>query len=201
MGSFAIIRPATYLYIATEIWYGNVIPSCYLINSSDIKDYIMDKGWLNGVSKIYNRRKVKNEVREPPTRNTEENGENKNKRAKSKACPKRSKTNQNRIKPCQTSTTDNINEGASAQVEKKATKQSDVILHDLDGIQMTQRIPGDASMPRKSSKGNMNSSIKFKTTNPKYNETSVFCITDNSRVLFSPNARDKNVVTIKTDST
>ena len=160
MGSFAIIRPAAFLYIATEIWYGNVIPSCYLVNSSDIKDFIMDKGWLKGVSKIYKTRKANDEVRKSP--NHEENKQNPNIRVKSESDSKTSHIARNRIRPGQPTSKDDGTEGANTQIQTKKQKQSerrtvrakkqlceDVILHDLDGIQASQHIPGDASKCRK----------------------------------------------------
>ena len=60
--SVSFLKPATYLYIMTQIWYGNIIPSCYLVNSSEIKDFIQNHGWLMALSKIYGR-KEKNTAR------------------------------------------------------------------------------------------------------------------------------------------
>ena len=57
IGFFTAIPHANYMYTATLIWYGNVIPSCYLINSSDIKEFIMKNGWHAGLSKIYTKKK------------------------------------------------------------------------------------------------------------------------------------------------
>ena len=50
------IPHANYLYTFTLIWYGNVIPSCYLTNSMDIKILMMEDGWWNGLSKIYRKK-------------------------------------------------------------------------------------------------------------------------------------------------
>ena len=56
IGVLALVPPATYLYTATIIWYGNIIPSCYLINSSDMKNFIIDLGWSNALSNLYKKR-------------------------------------------------------------------------------------------------------------------------------------------------
>ena len=51
--SLQFLKPATYLYIGTQIWYGSIIPSCYLMNCTDIKVFILEHGWLAGLSKLY----------------------------------------------------------------------------------------------------------------------------------------------------
>ena len=97
IGGLAFVQPATFLYIGTQIWYGNVIPSCYLINSSDIKDYIMDKGWWNGFSKIYDKRKPKDEIRNPSNKDPEINSGKKSPRRKPHDFPEYPKTVPNEI--------------------------------------------------------------------------------------------------------
>ena len=59
IGVLALVKPPTYMYTATIIWYGNIIPSCYLINSSDTKNFIIDKGWLNALSNLYKKKPPK----------------------------------------------------------------------------------------------------------------------------------------------
>ena len=49
----ALIPKDIFLHIAYLIWYANVIPSCYLINTSDNKDSIIDKGWAFVISKLF----------------------------------------------------------------------------------------------------------------------------------------------------
>ena len=53
LGCLSLVHPATFLYIGVEIWYGNVIPACYLLNSSDTKAFIMEQGWVIALSKIF----------------------------------------------------------------------------------------------------------------------------------------------------
>ena len=44
------------MYAGVLIWYGIVIPSCYLINSSDNKKSIIEEGWVNGILKLYKKK-------------------------------------------------------------------------------------------------------------------------------------------------
>ena len=53
----SLVHPATFLYIGVEIWYGNVIPSCYLLNSSDTKAFIMEQGWVIALSNLFRKSK------------------------------------------------------------------------------------------------------------------------------------------------
>ena len=36
-----------------SLWYGLVVPSCYLINNDDTKSLIMKHGWLTALSRLY----------------------------------------------------------------------------------------------------------------------------------------------------
>ena len=56
MAGLTFMRPSTYLYIGTQFWYGCVIPSCYLINSSDTKAFIMEQGWVVALTNLYKKR-------------------------------------------------------------------------------------------------------------------------------------------------
>ena len=53
----SLLRPPTFLYIGTEIWYGNVIPSCYLLNSSETKALVLEHGWVIALSNLYKKNK------------------------------------------------------------------------------------------------------------------------------------------------
>ena len=57
LGCLSLLQPATFLYIGVEIWYGNVIPSCYLLNSSDTKAFIMEQGWVIALSNLFKKSK------------------------------------------------------------------------------------------------------------------------------------------------
>ena len=57
LGCLSLVHPATFLYIGVEIWYGNVIPACYLLNSSDTKAFIMEQGWAIALSKLFKKSK------------------------------------------------------------------------------------------------------------------------------------------------
>ena len=52
----ALVQFPIFLYAAILIWYGIVIPSCYLMNSSDNKKSIIEKGWVNAISNLYRRK-------------------------------------------------------------------------------------------------------------------------------------------------
>ena len=69
----SFLRPATYMYISTQIWYGIIIPSCYLMNCSDIKAFILDRGWLAALSELYSKRPKKHQV--DPNRNKKADNE------------------------------------------------------------------------------------------------------------------------------
>ena len=55
--SLSLIRSATPLYMGFLLWYHVITPSCYLVNSNDIKELILEDGWRVGLSKIYSRKK------------------------------------------------------------------------------------------------------------------------------------------------
>ena len=55
----SVLRPPTFLYFGVLVWYGNVIPSCYLINSIDTKKFIMEQGWMAAISELYKKKKPK----------------------------------------------------------------------------------------------------------------------------------------------
>ena len=52
----ALVRIPILMYAGYLIWYGIVIPSCYLINSRDNKKSIIEKGWVNVISKLYKKK-------------------------------------------------------------------------------------------------------------------------------------------------
>ena len=52
---------SVYMYISTQILYGNIIPTCYLMNNSYLKSSIMDKGWANSMQKLY-AKKTKSDI-------------------------------------------------------------------------------------------------------------------------------------------
>lgn len=52
------------------ILYGNIIPSCYLMNNTNFKSFVMDNGWMAAMATVYssNRDRTK-------TRNKKQTGE------------------------------------------------------------------------------------------------------------------------------
>ena len=56
IAALAFLRHAHILYTVGMIWYGNIIPSCYLINFSDTKKSILEEGWATGLSKLYKKK-------------------------------------------------------------------------------------------------------------------------------------------------
>ena len=56
IAALSFLRHAHILYTIGMIWYGSVIPSCYLINFSDTKNSIIDEGWAAGLSKLYKKK-------------------------------------------------------------------------------------------------------------------------------------------------
>ena len=42
-----------YIYITIMILYGNIIPSCYLMNNTNFKSFVMDNGWIAAMSTVY----------------------------------------------------------------------------------------------------------------------------------------------------
>ena len=53
MIGLAFLRPMVITNIGTAIWYAIIIPSCYLMNSNDNKDSIMEHGWTNLAKDLY----------------------------------------------------------------------------------------------------------------------------------------------------
>ena len=53
-----------------QIWYGCVIPSCYLFNSEYIKDIIMERGWIHALSQVYTERLLSNNERSVSANNS-----------------------------------------------------------------------------------------------------------------------------------
>ena len=48
------------LFFPFSMWYGLVVPSCYLINTDDTKTLIMEHGWLTALRRIYIERQPQN---------------------------------------------------------------------------------------------------------------------------------------------
>ena len=74
---FAAIPHHNYLYTFIIIWYGNVIPSCYLTNSEDIKISVMEDGWWNGLSKVYKKKSLKERSSSSHKRNLDKTADRK----------------------------------------------------------------------------------------------------------------------------
>ena len=53
MIGLAFLRPMVITNIGTAIWYALIIPSCYLMNSNENKDSIMEDGWTNLARDLY----------------------------------------------------------------------------------------------------------------------------------------------------
>ena len=77
MPFFAAIPHHNYLYTFIIIWYGNVIPSCYLANSEDIKISVMEDGWWNGLSKVYKEKNLKERSSSSHKRNIDKTADRK----------------------------------------------------------------------------------------------------------------------------
>ena len=52
----ALLTIPIFMYVGVLMWYGIVIPSCYLINSADNKTSIIEEGWVNVISKLYKKK-------------------------------------------------------------------------------------------------------------------------------------------------
>ena len=145
MGGLALVPPATFLYLGTQMWYGNIIPSCYLINSSDIKDYIMDNGWWNGFSKIYSKRNSKDELKNDSKGNSKNRKRKKNISNKSRVFPGPSNGDSNEKsigkQVCESDKNNDIHHSIENNKNDKLNKA--VILHDLEGIQTCQHVDED----------------------------------------------------------
>ena len=57
-------------------WYGNVIPSCYLINFVHNKKSIMNDGWRTTISQLYRKKTIKRNVTSSPARIPTNSGQN-----------------------------------------------------------------------------------------------------------------------------
>ena len=44
-----------FVYISIQVLYGNIIPSCYLMNNSNFKSIVMDNGWIAAMSTVYSK--------------------------------------------------------------------------------------------------------------------------------------------------
>ena len=44
-----------FVYISIQVLYGNIIPSCYLMNNSNFKSIVMDNGWIEAMSTVYSK--------------------------------------------------------------------------------------------------------------------------------------------------
>jgi hypothetical protein len=67
------IPHANIMYTSVIFWYGNVIPSCYLINRSDMKSFIMEQGWVRAVLELYKKKKPKERPSSARDKNKERN--------------------------------------------------------------------------------------------------------------------------------
>ena len=57
VSSLGFASTATYMYIGTQLLYGNVIPSCYLMNNDYQKISILKHGWVFALTSLYKNRK------------------------------------------------------------------------------------------------------------------------------------------------
>ena len=48
------------VFFPFSLWYGLVVPSCYLINNNDTKTLIMNHGWLTALSRVYTKKQSQN---------------------------------------------------------------------------------------------------------------------------------------------
>ena len=70
----AFLRRIIITNIGTGIWYAIIIPSCYLMNSNEIKDSIMENGWTNIIKDIY-AKKTRRYVPNSPNRKVQNAGQ------------------------------------------------------------------------------------------------------------------------------
>ena len=71
----SLLRPHAILYIGAGIWYGSLIPSCYLINSVDTKIMIMEHGWMKTLRNLYKKRTPKGKPTSAIRRKSNSNGD------------------------------------------------------------------------------------------------------------------------------
>ena len=60
----------TVMLTGVQVWYGCVIPSCYLFNGEYIKDIIMEYGWIHALSQVYTERPLSNNERSVSSNNS-----------------------------------------------------------------------------------------------------------------------------------
>ena len=84
-----------YIYITIMILYGNIIPSCYLMNNTNFKSLVMDNGWIAAMATVYstNRDQIKTTTEQqtdkaPCTQNITEDEHNSRRRSPSKTSSK-----------------------------------------------------------------------------------------------------------------
>ena len=84
-----------YIYITIMILYGNIIPSCYLMNNTNFKSLVMDNGWIAAMATVYstNRYQIKTTTEQqtdkaPSTQNITEDEHNSRRRRPSRTSSK-----------------------------------------------------------------------------------------------------------------
>lgn len=139
------------------IWYGNVIPSCYLINSDDSKDTIMDEGWRTAFFNLYQNREEKERQKRESTYRTAREESKRDNSGKSQA-----------------SKTEKLSTMENRSLEDQL--RSEVILHDLKDIACnTKTTTGKSYIPQtesirlnhESKTRGITPSIQYITTTPK----------------------------------
>ena len=55
-------KDAHIMYVFMLIWFGNVIPACYLINFDDNKKSIIEDGWISTLSKVFRNKDKKVQI-------------------------------------------------------------------------------------------------------------------------------------------
>ena len=74
IAALSFLKHAHILYTVGMIWYGNIIPLCYLINTADTKKLILEDGWTSALSKLCKKKEPKNAI-ETKSRMAMKNGE------------------------------------------------------------------------------------------------------------------------------
>ena len=116
LGFLSLLQPATFLYIGVEIWYGNVIPSCYLLNSSDTKAFIMEQGWVIALSNLF--KKSKPTLKEKDNNLAENQADEKTQATKSENASIRRHAKQSNGRRCRKKIEGN---GSSSEFNKNTT--------------------------------------------------------------------------------
>ena len=194
MGCLAFVPPATYLYAGTEIWYGNVIPSCYLVNCSDIKRSIMEKGWIAAIYNLYTKKKPKNRPPSAPRRNLEQkNPKEEVHGAQSDITDEQSRNLKDKKESIPVNLGAKCNQVDITDETYKPTrrrKSRAIILHDLDNPSVVYH-SGENSTSKNCQNITKTSKNRGFIPNNKNKEISVFCISYNLNVPFN-NATDTN---------